>query len=99
MGIQGLAAGVVLGAAGHMGIQAYAVRRQGLYALVLDVRDPAVRETLKLMAPRALGLGVTQIVFLVNTFFAVQLTNLGGQGSRGSTSTRTPSRRFRSRSG
>ena len=72
MGIQGLAAGVVLGAAGHMGIQAYAVRKQGLYGLVLDVHDPAVIETLKLMAPRALGLGVTQIVFLVNTFFAVQ---------------------------
>jgi putative peptidoglycan lipid II flippase len=72
MGIQGLAVGVVLGAAGHMGIQAYAVRKQGLYGLVLDVHDPAVKETLKLMAPRALGLGVTQIVFLVNGFFAVQ---------------------------
>ena len=83
MGIQGLAAGVVLGAAGHMGIQAYAVRKQGLYGLVLDLGDPAVKETLKLMAPRALGLGVTQIVFLVNTFFAVQLTNLGGQGIQG----------------
>jgi len=29
-------------------------------ALVLDVHDPAVKETLKLMAPRALGLGVTR---------------------------------------
>ncbi len=83
MGIQGLAAGVVLGAAGHMGIQTYAVRKQGLYGLVLDVHDPAVKETLKLMAPRALGLGVTQIVFLVNTFFAFQLTNLGGQQING----------------
>jgi putative peptidoglycan lipid II flippase len=79
MGIQGLAVGVVLGAAGHVGVQAYAVRKQGLYGLVLDVHDPAVKETLKLMAPRALGLGVTQIVFLVNTFFAVQ-AHLGVHG-------------------
>ena len=79
MGIEGLAAGVVLGAAGHMGIQAVAVRKEGLYGLVLDVHDPAVKETLKLMAPRALGLGVTQIVFLVNTFFAVQ-AHLGAAG-------------------
>ena len=79
MGIYGLAAGVVLGAVGHMGIQAYAVREQGLYGLVIDLRDPAVKETLLLMAPRALGLGVTQIVFLVNTFFAVQ-AHLGAQG-------------------
>jgi putative peptidoglycan lipid II flippase len=35
--------------------------------------DPAVRETLKLMAPRALGLGATQLVFLVTTFFAAIL--------------------------
>ena len=32
------------------------------------------------MAPRALGLGVTQIVFLVNTFFAVQ-AHLGTSGA------------------
>ena len=73
MGIYGLAVGVILGAAGHVATQAYSVRRNGLYGLVLDVHDPAVRETLLLMAPRALGLGATQIVFLVNTYFALQL--------------------------
>ena len=73
LGIYGLAIGVILGAAGHVATQAYAVRRLGLYSLVLDVHDPAVRETLLLMAPRALGLGATQIVFLVNTYFALQL--------------------------
>jgi putative peptidoglycan lipid II flippase len=73
LGIDALAVGVILGAAGHVATQAYAVRRNGLYSLVLDVRDPAVRETLLLMAPRALGLGATQIVFLVNTYFALQL--------------------------
>jgi len=39
--------------------------------------DPAVRETLLLMAPRALGLGATQIVFLVNTYFALQMPGHG----------------------
>jgi putative peptidoglycan lipid II flippase len=73
MGIHALALGVVLGAAGHVATQTYAVRRNGLYSLVLDIHDPAVRETLLLMAPRALGLGATQIVFLVNTYFALQL--------------------------
>ena len=73
IGIQALAIGVIVGAAGHVATQAYAVRRLGLYSLVLDVHDPAVRETLLLMAPRALGLGATQIVFLVNTYFALQL--------------------------
>jgi putative peptidoglycan lipid II flippase len=77
MGVYALALGVVLGAAGHVGTQALAVRRNGLYSLVVDLKDPAVKETLLLMAPRALGLGATQIVFLVNTYFAVQL----GSGS------------------
>jgi putative peptidoglycan lipid II flippase len=73
MGIYALAAGVILGAVGHVATQAPAVRSNGLYRPVLAARDPAVRETLLLMAPRALGLGATQIVFFVNTFFAVQL--------------------------
>jgi putative peptidoglycan lipid II flippase len=74
MGINALALGVVVGAAGHVATQAYAVRKNGLYAPVVDIHDPAVRETLLLMAPRALGLGATQIVFVVTTYFAVQLT-------------------------
>jgi putative peptidoglycan lipid II flippase len=73
MGIYALALGVVLGAAGHVATQAIAVGRAGMYRFVLDVHDPAVHETLRLMAPRALGLGATQIVFLVNTYFALSL--------------------------
>jgi putative peptidoglycan lipid II flippase len=75
MGIYGLALGVVVGAACHVITQSLNVRRHGLYRPVLDVHDPVVRETLKLMAPRALGLGATQIVFLVNTYFALSLGN------------------------
>jgi len=70
-GIQALAIGVVIGAAGHVLTQVRATRAAGLWWLVLDYRDPAVAETLKLMAPRAIGLGVTQLVFFVNTYFAV----------------------------
>ncbi|MGA2512146.1 MAG: murein biosynthesis integral membrane protein MurJ [Candidatus Limnocylindrales bacterium] len=75
LGIYALATGVVVGAAGLVITQAVAVRRTGLYRPEIHIHDPAVRETLKLMAPRALGLGVTQIVFLVNTFFAAGLGN------------------------
>jgi putative peptidoglycan lipid II flippase len=73
MGIYALSTGVVAGAACHVITQSLNVRRHKLYQRTLDIHDPAVRETLKLMAPRALGLGATQIVFLVNTYFALTL--------------------------
>lgn len=77
LGIQALAVGVVVGAMGLVLTQAIAVRRNGLYRPEVYLYDPAVRETLSLMAPRALGLGVTQIVFLVNTFFASSMSGNG----------------------
>jgi putative peptidoglycan lipid II flippase len=70
LGIYALATGVVVGAAGLVLTQVSAVRNTGLYRPRLYLGDPAVRETLLLMAPRALGLGATQIVFLVTTYFA-----------------------------
>jgi putative peptidoglycan lipid II flippase len=76
-GITALAVGVVAGAAGLVLTQVRAVRRAGLYTLQVDLRDPAVRETLLLMAPRALGLGATQLVFLVTTFFADTMGTAG----------------------
>ena len=69
-GIYALAIGVVLGAGGLVLTQLRSARQAGLWQPVLDLHDPAVAETLKLMAPRALGLGVTQLVFFVNTYFA-----------------------------
>jgi putative peptidoglycan lipid II flippase len=77
LGIEALAIGVVVGAVGLVLTQAIAVRRNGLYRPEVHLHDPAVRETLSLMAPRALGLGVTQIVFLVNTFFASSMAGNG----------------------
>jgi putative peptidoglycan lipid II flippase len=78
LGVYALAIGVVVGAVGLVLTQARAVRHAQLYQPELHVHDPAVRETLKLMAPRALGLGVTQLVFLVNTYFAQSLGDPGG---------------------
>ena len=77
LGISALAVGVVVGALGLVLTQVGAVRRAGLYTPQIHLRDPAVRETLLLMAPRALGLGATQIVFLVTTFFADTLGTAG----------------------
>ncbi len=80
-GIYALAIGVVLGAAGLVITQLGAVREAGLWSPAMDWRDPAVAETLKLMAPRALGLGVTQLVFFVNTFFCQSLPGDSGTGA------------------
>jgi putative peptidoglycan lipid II flippase len=68
-GIQSLAIGVVLGALGHVLIQARPFVGHRLYRPAMDLSDPAVRQTLLLMGPRALGLGATQLVFLVYTVF------------------------------
>ncbi len=77
LGITALAIGVVVGAIGLVLTQVRAVRGAGLYAPEIHLRDPAVRETLLLMAPRALGLGATQLVFLVTTSFADTLGTAG----------------------
>ena len=75
LGIEGLAIAVVLGSAAHLLVQLPAILRMPgfRYRLVADIRDPAAREAFLLMAPRALGLGVTQITFLVNTSLASTL--------------------------
>jgi putative peptidoglycan lipid II flippase len=68
-GIQALAIGVVLGALGHVLTQTRPFVDHRLYRPVMYFGDPAVRQTLLLMGPRALGLGATQLVFLVFTVF------------------------------
>ena len=73
-GVAGLAIGVVLGAAGHLLVQVPTMRRIGARIRPrMDLGDPQARRTLVLMAPRALGLGATQIVFLVMTSLASAL--------------------------
>lgn len=70
-GIHGLAWGVVLGAAMHLGVQLPGlVGRGARYVPTLGLGDPAVREVGRLMAPRLVGVAVVQVNFLVNTILA-----------------------------
>jgi putative peptidoglycan lipid II flippase len=71
MGVHGLAVGVILGSMGHLAVQVPAVR--GLrprFRLALDPGFGPLREVVRLMIPRSLGLGIVQINFLVNTILA-----------------------------
>jgi putative peptidoglycan lipid II flippase len=71
MGIEGLALSVVLGSLGHLLVQVRPLARMGFrYEPRIDRRDPQARKALLLMAPRAIGLGVTQITFIVVTALA-----------------------------
>ena len=57
-GVEGLAIGVVVGAAGHLLVQVPTLRRIGARIRPrVNLSDPQARRALVLMAPRALGLG------------------------------------------
>jgi putative peptidoglycan lipid II flippase len=75
LGVAGLAIGVVVGAFGHLAIQLLPLFRAGYrYSPRIDLADEQARQALTLMGPRVLGLGVTQITFVVMTSLA---SNLG----------------------
>ena len=74
--VEGLAAGVVVGALLHLLIQVPALRRAGMrYSPVARWRDPAVREVVRLMLPRMLGLAAFQFNFLILIFFASTISD------------------------
>jgi putative peptidoglycan lipid II flippase len=74
LGAVGLAIGVVVGSLAHFVIQLPPLRAIGFsYQPIIDVADAAARRTLGLMAPRAIGMGATQITFLVVTALATGL--------------------------
>jgi len=74
-GVTGLAIGVVVGSFGHLVVQLPALARAGFrYVPRIDLSDEQARRALTLMGPRVLGLGVTQITFVVMTSLA---SNLG----------------------
>jgi len=74
MGVTGLAAGVVIGAAGHLLVQIPGMVSIGARIRPsTDLADATTRRALLLMGPRAIGLGATQIVFLVMTALATNL--------------------------
>ena len=74
LGVRSLAVGVVAGAALHLAIQVPQLLRQGMrYTPTLGLKDPSVYEVGRLMLPRALGLAIVQINFLVNAILASRL--------------------------
>jgi len=71
LGIHGLALGVVIGAFLHLGLQFPALLRQGgQYFPTLGLRLDSVREVIRLMGPRLLGVAVVQLNFWVNAILA-----------------------------
>ncbi|PKN78268.1 MAG: murein biosynthesis integral membrane protein MurJ, partial [Chloroflexi bacterium HGW-Chloroflexi-9] len=71
LGVDGLAWGVVIGAAGHLLVQAPALRGVGMrWSPSLGLGSRAVLDVLRLMGPRVVGLAASQVNFLVIVFFA-----------------------------
>jgi len=74
LGVEALAIGVVVGSLGHVLVQVRPLGRLGFrYEPRIDGHDPLARQALILMVPRALGLGATQITFIVVTALASTL--------------------------
>ncbi len=71
LGVAGLALGVVVGSFLHIAVQVRPLLRTGFrYEPIVERTDPEARQALVLMAPRAVGLGVTQLTFIVATTLA-----------------------------
>ena len=74
----GLAVGTVAGALGHFLVQLPGLRqKEARYSAVFSLRDPGVRQVLKLMSPRVLGLSFSE----VNKFLIIVLTDPMATGS------------------
>ena len=70
-GVEGLAWGVVGGAAAHLLVQVPALRTAGMrWTPSFDLFSEGVQEVLRLMGPRVLGLAASQLNFLAAIFFA-----------------------------
>lgn len=69
--IVAIAIGTLLGGLGQILLQWPQLRREGFrYTPIVDVRDPAVLEILRLMGPATLGLAAVQVNVFVNTHLA-----------------------------
>ena len=69
--IAAIAIGTLLGGLGQVAIQWPVLRNEGFrYRLVVDFKDPDLREVLRLMGPGTLGLAAVQINLFVNTYLA-----------------------------
>lgn len=83
LGIGAAVVGVVLGSVLHLLVQLPSLRGRFRWTPRIRTGDPAAREALTLMGPRALGLGASQITFIVNTALAsaVIVAGLGQDGA------------------
>ncbi|MFH1142236.1 MAG: murein biosynthesis integral membrane protein MurJ [Candidatus Uhrbacteria bacterium] len=71
----GLAWGVVFGAFLHLFVQIIGVFQSGYrYRWIWNIKDEDTREVGRLMIPRALGLGIWQVNFIIMTVIASTLT-------------------------
>ncbi len=71
MGVDALAIGTVAGSLLHLLVQLPSlVGERFRLSFDIDLGDPAARQALLLMAPRAIGLGAGQMTFMVNTMLA-----------------------------
>lgn len=74
----GLAVGTVVGAGGHFLVQLPGLwQKEAKYTAVLSLRDPGVKQVMRLMSPRVLGLSFSE----VNKFLIILLTNPMAIGS------------------
>ena len=77
VGVYAAAIGVVVGSVLHFAVQLPALRHRFTWTPIVRSGDPQARDALKLMLPRALGLGASQITFIVNTTLASQVVLMG----------------------
>src|SRR5688572_9986294 len=69
--ILAIAVGTLLGGIGQIAIQWPLLRREGFrYRLLLDFKDPELRQILRMMGPGTLGVAAVNINVLVNTYLA-----------------------------
>ncbi len=70
LGVHGLALGVLAGSAAHLLVQLPALRTVGMrWTASFDFASDGVREVLRLMGPRVVGLAAAQVNFVVLMFF------------------------------
>jgi putative peptidoglycan lipid II flippase len=74
LGVVGLAIGVVVGGLLHILVQLVPLFGEGFRPSTrIELSDPQSRQVLRLMVPRAIGLGANQITFIVATILATTI--------------------------
>ncbi len=78
--IVGMALGTLLGGAVQYGCQVPSLRLTGLrFRPEAALRDPGVRQVLRLMGPAAIGAAAVQVNVMVNSVFASRLADASGE--------------------